>query len=385
MLQSMTYAETNDNSCIAGTSDKMQLVGDFLLAQKSDESFFSSVRNRMNSESPKMSSRQPIGKCEVQQELGVSIEQLKMRDQIKDLSTTVSRPNIKLSCIEEALTYRNSSSKMLCATGGGAKLAGSESPCYTKEMARYIQKVINEAANCFDEMYDAESDSPYFIGPINREILFKKILRESKFHPTTAYSGGVGIGQLTGPAIKAMTSESEGGPLITSIIDQGKNNPNGSCALFTEPLELKNLSREAKKDPCVLASFGSGFARNIMLSIGYHSFIRSKNKDMLINQLAIANVNKIPNDYQDTIKLLDYYAMAKYGPEYNDDKRYLDSLVRRHKGNIKKVLEELENPSPSNKIYVALLGSTTKTFMKDWQKKTQIERDANYCFSGIDE
>lgn len=400
LLMTMIFGPTfGQVACISGNAGNLGLVRDFNAEKNKDrQGFIVEIENSLSAGNiPNL----VTGSCQPTHPLGAdkaSTDNRKIASELATMSKQIfdrTQDQIKLSCVAAALSSSTPQDKLLCSSknekGSSRKILAQETPCYTEPMVKHIHRTVSLAAACFDQIYLANKNTnkaqnqpqttEYFFQPINKEVLFKKILQESKFHPTLADPRGNGIGQLTSAAFDAMSKEYK--PIIDTIIDFGKTNSSSACAPFVKPLETPTEWQGGNRCKDVVG-FGENFARNIIYSIGYFAARRTE----AIPKIKGLSANPSDPDYQ---KLVDLYAMYKYR---GTQPILLNKLVK-NSPNLKTVFENLENLARTNKNrddYIVQMYRTSRQFTESYLSNRAGEEDLplskidySYCFSGADE
>jgi hypothetical protein len=142
------------------------------------------------------------------------------------------------------------------------QVGGKTQQCITDDMVDYVQFAVNRAIKCL---------SPN--NPVDARVIYQKFNNETGFNYSIAWNGGVGIGQLTTPAVKELASDvGQGQYILESVAKSNKH----SCAGFKEiaQADLKNRPRINDGNYCDFVSAGDGLARNLMYGIGYYLHMR---------------------------------------------------------------------------------------------------------------
>lgn len=234
----------------------------------------------------------------------------------------VSTNNLKIhsqisqNCVEGALQRKIKQKSVVCSGNLPFSASGSNSvagPCVNKDIAGYITHVSNKVLACFNNL----EIKPGRIVPIEPKTFFSKINNESGFNFSPSYVGGVGIGQLTSPAVKEM-----------NVLDSGKSG-NGrfilDALLRSQKPECSGLKEIIKDDKvkrftnprrpvCEWVSLNRGLPRNLIYSVGYFTYI----KNSLIQEMEKRNI-KIDDATLDKMALVSYYRGPAKGKTYLRD------------------------------------------------------------------
>ena len=96
----------------------------------------------------------------------------------------------------------------------------TEGPCMSPEVVNHVTWVVNQALACLGAMEQ----------PINPEIVLRKFNNETGFHFYRAYSGGVGMGQLTTSAARQVLSGN------TAVFNRFRESQEPACQPFKRPV-----------------------------------------------------------------------------------------------------------------------------------------------------
>ncbi|MBO9666208.1 MAG: hypothetical protein J7501_05290 [Bdellovibrio sp.] len=153
------------------------------------------------------------------------------------------------------------------------QVGGKTQQCITDDMVNYVQFAVNRAIKCLspEPKKDVPADEQPL--PVDARVIYQKFNNETGFNYSIAWNGGVGIGQLTTPAVKELASDvGQGQHILEAVAKSNKM----SCVGFKEIAEsdLKNRPRINDGNYCDFVSSGDGLARNLMYGIGYYLQMR---------------------------------------------------------------------------------------------------------------
>ncbi|KHD87973.1 MAG: hypothetical protein OM95_11590 [Bdellovibrio sp. ArHS] len=213
---------------------------------------------------------------------------------------------IKRSCIEASLQRDVGNTGYTC--NGTKKEAfensGASAPCLNQKVVNFLQFALNKAINCMSTGRD----------PIDSRFILKKINNETAFNFFVAYSGGVGIGQLTSDPVKEIAGWKKGKTLhegnAKHILEGVLNSSNPSCAPFAEILKNEDETAPplpgSPKNYCTWVSPGEGLARNLIYALGYYVYMRDD-----VIRPAMEKRSPVMAKNND---LLNYFTLVAYGP-----------------------------------------------------------------------
>lgn len=140
--------------------------------------------------------------------------------------------------------------------------SGDTLQCVNKEMVDYMYFSVNSAIQCL---------SPS--NPIDSRVIFRKFNNETAFNPTIAWSGGVGLGQMTSPAVKEFTTSlGNGKDIFTNVASSQKK----ACVPFKHiaQKDLETPPTTHSNNYCSWVNSGDGLARSLLFSISYYVLLR---------------------------------------------------------------------------------------------------------------
>lgn len=145
------------------------------------------------------------------------------------------------------------------------KASGPTAQCVDDNMTDYVHFAVNSAIQCLSG-----------VGKIDSRTVYRKINNESAFNISVASAGGIGISQLTTPAVEEMINPKLGRGRF--VIENVAKSDDPACTGFKDVAiqDLKSTPSMAKSNRCAWLSPGDGLARNLMYSIGYYLTMRDK-------------------------------------------------------------------------------------------------------------
>lgn len=211
----------------------------------------------------------------------------------RDLDRSVPFPRIKRECVAAGLRRESNTSGYLCSSSNAAVKnigsPGSKGPCVSDLLTDYITWAVNQAIQCLSTRER----------PIDPLYVLMKFNNETGFSFFQASKGGVGIGQLTSPAIQEINRTAE------AHLEKVKSSENPACQAF------KNILNQPQPDDatrwCSLVHYSEGLGRSLLYSLSY--FVHTR--DNLMGPFEQA-LDKCGLERAD---LRNMGALAAYGPE----------------------------------------------------------------------
>ncbi len=231
-------------------------------------------------------------------------------------TSSILNPNLKInqqisqSCIEGALKRQIKQKATYCRDGKPIQFNGnlnsSSASCVNTEVSGYITHVTNKVLNCFNTL-ELKGGRAIHLNP---KTFFKKINNESGFNFSPSYGGGVGVGQLTGIAVKEMNVLSSGkSGNGRYILDSILNSSKPECSSLKEIIRGDKSNRlflnRSDKTICEWVSINRGLPRSLIYSLGFFTFLRESLKKEIKRY---ASNLKVDED------LLDSLTLVSYGP-----------------------------------------------------------------------
>lgn len=189
----------------------------------------------------------------------------RLEQQYQDIRGAITLPQIKEACVQAALRRSNDTKGWSCESEFSRAQpigsAGEDGPCVSQEVSEYLTWAVNKAIACLNDPTK----------PIDPLLIYKKFNNETGFSFFSASNGGVGIGQLTSPAIEQINEN-------TNLVEQVRHSENPACVPFKKAMTYKP---ESSSKYCAWLDPSEGLARNLIYSIGY--FLNSR--DVLAKDL----------------------------------------------------------------------------------------------------
>ncbi|MFN7905200.1 MAG: hypothetical protein ACK5P5_08450 [Pseudobdellovibrionaceae bacterium] len=263
-------------------------------------------------------------------------------DLVRYGETMRNQGRIRTECIAAALTRTNGTKGFICQSpldrkprnitpGKTDSERANRGPCITPELVDHIAFVTNQALACMGELDQ----------PINPEIVFRKINNESGYHFYKAYSGGIGVGQLTSIAARQVLSGT------TPVYQRFKENMSPACLIFKRPVmemesRLEGASRSnssrgqtgtatptmedlRQSNWCHIISSSNGIAANTMISLLYFAHTRANIVERTIRPVLASN--RI-SDVSSQQRFIDLATLGAFGPDGNQGAMNLVAPLR---------------------------------------------------------
>lgn len=203
---------------------------------------------------------------------------------------------------------------------------GDSGECVSTTMVDYVEYAFHEAISCLSDPQK----------PIDPVTIFAMMNNESAFHFYVAYSGGVGVGQLTTDAINAVNKH----PGAPDYLEQVRNSKNPHCAPFKKALS-EPLKNSYDNDHCPLLQPSEGFARSLIYSISYFLMTRDYLMKDVINFFNDAGEGRAP--------FFNYSALVMYGPKALKEQANVIAAYKASKQNFNKFRDLLDKKASYGK------------------------------------
>lgn len=201
---------------------------------------------------------------------------------IEKLASAISTtPQIKRECILSSLQREVRNAGYICDAKGdiSQKFTNRDknTPCMDDKVVDFVQYALNQAIDCM---------SP--ADPIDPRFILKKINNETAFNFFLAYSGGVGISQLTSPPVKDLAgwyTDTKGKSVFTNgnayhILENLMASNKPSCAPFKKivaaEMEFPPPVPGKEDHYCKWVSVGEGLGRSLVYGLGYYVYSRDQ-------------------------------------------------------------------------------------------------------------
>lgn len=226
---------------------------------------------------------------------------------INQIQNVIEPKKIKKECIAASMQREVAQDSTTCR-GSKPTHVSKESdrvPCVDDKVLSFIHYAVNEGIRCMSQGRD----------PIDPRYILQKLNNETGFSFFFAYSGGVGIGQLTSDPVKELTGWKRNGKEIEGnasyILEELMQNNSPACAPFKEiiknEMEKPPGSPGSPRNYCTWVKPGDGIGRNLVYSLGYFIYVRDKVMKPLLKE-------KAPN-LANNQEVLNALTLAGYGPD----------------------------------------------------------------------
>lgn len=216
--------------------------------------------------------------------------------------------DVPKECVIGALKRQISQKTATCSNGKvimRGNLSSSNSPCVDDNVASYITYVSNKVLNCYNSIEHKGGRKLQ----INPKTFFSKINNESGFNFSPVYKGGVGVGQMTGIAVREMNVLNSGhAGNGRYILDSLMLSSSPQCSGLQEIIKDDKVSKlnNPRNPLCEWVSINRGLPRSLIYSIGFFSFIKQSLKKEL---------DKRAPHFKYDDEFLDMLTLVGYGPK----------------------------------------------------------------------
>lgn len=260
---------------------------------------------------------------------GSGTDQKAMQDFFKvkqSLSTEVGLL-LNAECLQAAGKTDTATSELKCPDGTSNS---NHNFCFTEDMSRYQNAAITDFYKCIKKLTNF---------PLTPRGLFEMYSLESGFKPHFAYSGGVGMGQLTGIYVADINQKNRGFRVLEKVANSADNDCSIAKKIATK--DVKN-PLTLSKNRCEFVEYGKGMERNVLYTM--IGMANSWDKD--IEPLMEAYQQKYKNN-PDLKRALELALLNSYGPGGRAGAR---AAVRRlTKLNPKDFVAQISKPMPGKK------------------------------------
>lgn len=238
-------------------------------------------------------------------------------------------------CIVGALKRQIFQKTATCSNGKvimRGNLTSKNSPCVDDNVASYITYISNKVLNCFNSL-TLKGGRKLQIDP---KTFFSKINNESGFNFSPVYKGGVGVGQLTGIAVREMNVLNSGhAGNGRYILDSLMLSSSSQCSGLQEIIKNDKVSKlnNPRNPLCEWVSINRGLPRSLVYSIGYFSFV----KQSLGKELR----KRAPRFKYDE-EFLDMLTLVGYGPKGPARAKALIRSLALNSNNLKNLKKSLK-------------------------------------------
>ncbi|AZZ36973.1 hypothetical protein CIK05_09270 [Bdellovibrio sp. qaytius] len=159
---------------------------------------------------------------------------------------------MRTECLNVSGKVDTSTSELKCPEG---KLSAKHNFCFDSNLMRYQNAVITDFYKCIKKLTNL---------PLTPAGLFEMYSLESGFKPHYAYSGGVGVGQLTGIFVDDINQKHRG----LSILKKVANTSDADCDIAKKIAE-KDIKTPVRlnNNRCKFVEYGEGMERNVLYTM----------------------------------------------------------------------------------------------------------------------
>jgi len=237
--------------CLSGEPGNNHLIEQFENAKKTSGITKAIIKKYGLDQIQEIQSESECSSCELNKNYIPKASRNNLQ-QIKKITEKKPELIFKEACI-------NSAGQFEAVTTGEVKCPGGEISkefnfCMTEEIYNYENAVISDFYNCVKKVTNF---------PLMPEDLFELYSLESGFKPHYAYSGGMGIGQLTSIYVADALAEYRGRNIITNI----KKSLNKECSIAKQIIDDYLVSPPQFSDKCAFIQIGEGVERNILYTL----------------------------------------------------------------------------------------------------------------------
>lgn len=255
-------------------------------------------------------------------------------------------PTIATKCIVASVQRRIPGGNNYCSQDSGSpkRYANAQvGQCITNEVVNYYQWAIQQAYACL--AYESA-------GPLDMKLIFKIFNNESGFSPFQRSGAGLGIGQLTTPAVADMATETSPG-ILDKVLKSGRK----ECQPFQAALKESRPSEISQSMVCHFQNPNNGIARQLIYSMGYLLRIRDglmnipeKLKATGIEDIRFANLILAVKYSAEASKapMLLQHLLNKPKQSFEQFNAYVEEQTR-YADDMKEKMEELKQIDPSIK------------------------------------
>lgn len=157
----------------------------------------------------------------------------------------------KPECLSESGETEASTSELKCPQGS----SGKYNLCFTAGLAKYQNAVITDFYKCVKKLTNL---------PLSPVGLYEMYSLESGFKPHYAYTGGVGMGQLTSIFVNDINQKNRGYTILQKVAETA--DPDCSIA---QKIASKDTKRPVRLNDnrCKFVEYGEGLERNVLYTL----------------------------------------------------------------------------------------------------------------------
>ena len=246
------YAQAAAEQCLSGTPGNNHLMLQ-LARVKNTSPISSAITKKYNLEStPTDPAGLPCATC--QQGPGsdpLSSGNLKTAEIMRQIDPD-ARLLMKTECLNVSGKVDAPTSELKCPEG---KVSPKHNFCFNSNLMRYQNAVITDFYKCIKKLTNL---------PLTPSGLFEMYSLESGFKPHYAYSGGVGIGQVTGIFVDDINQKHRG----FKIMDKVAKSSEPDCAIAKQ-IAAKDVKKPVRlnNNRCKFVEYGEGMERNVLYTM----------------------------------------------------------------------------------------------------------------------
>lgn len=155
-------------------------------------------------------------------------------------------------CLSAAGKVDAPTSELKCPEG---RISPKHNFCFDSNLMRYQNAVITDFYKCIKKLTNL---------PLSPAGLFEMYSLESGFKPHYAYSGGVGIGQLTGIFVDDINQKHRGFSILKKVADT--SDPDCEIAKKIASKDVRTPVR-LNNNRCKFVEYGEGMERNVLYTM----------------------------------------------------------------------------------------------------------------------
>lgn len=170
---------------------------------------------------------------------------------------------LRTDCLSASGKTDTSTTELKCPEG---QLSSKYNFCFDSNLMRYQNAAITDFYKCVKKITNF---------PITPAGLFEMYSLESGFKPHYAYSGGVGMGQLTGIFVDDINQKHRGFKILKKVADTSDKD----CEI-AKTIAAKDIQKpiRLKNNRCNFVEYGEGMERNVLYTL--IGLANSWNKDI---------------------------------------------------------------------------------------------------------
>lgn len=258
-------AQAAGEQCLSGTPGKNHLLTQ-LAKVKSTSPISKALTFKYNLESGSGASAIPGVPCaSCQQGPGsdpLSVGNMNTANTLRQISPDAGLL-LNTECLNVSGKVDAPTSELKCPEG---KVSPKHNFCFDSNLMRYQNAVITDFYKCVKKLTNL---------PLTPAGLFEMYSLESGFKPHYAYSGGVGVGQLTGIFVDDINQKHRGFKILDKVAKSGE----ADCAVAKQ-IAAKDVKQPIRlsQNRCKFVEYGEGMERNVLYTM--IGMANSWNKDL---------------------------------------------------------------------------------------------------------